>query len=317
MQHLFVIDPLGHLLPEADTTIAFMREAARRGQEVWSCELPDLGLGADGRARATVTEVELLPEGEDNWYRTGRRERRYLDSFSVVWMRKDPPFDMDFLYATHLLSMVRESTLVVNDPASLRNANEKLFANRFPEFCPDTRVSCSMEELLEFQREVGGEMIIKPLDGAGGEGIFYLGPGDRNARSILETSTRHGRRYIMAQRYIPEVRQGDKRIIVVEGEPLGAVLRVPHDSDARANFHAGGTAQHADITEREREICAAIGPTLREMGIVFAGIDVIGAWLTEINVTSPTGIREIHALDGISLEADILDAVEKRFAARQ
>ena len=232
-------------------------------------------------------------------------------------MRKDPPFDQAYFYATHILDLVATTTLVVNDPRSLRDANEKLFALRFHQFCPPTCVSKTIAELLDFREQLGGEMVVKPLDGAGGSGVFHITREDRNAVTILELGTRQETEYLMAQRYLPEVRVGDKRVIMVEGEPLGAVLRVPTDKEARANFHAGGSAQKTELSARDREICGAVGPVLREMGIVFAGLDVIGEWLTEINITSPTGIREIAELDGIALERDVLDAVERRVSFRR
>lgn len=313
MRHLFIIDPLPLLQIDADTTIAFMREAASRGHEMATCQVDSLGARNGGRPFARVIETHAT-EGP-TWYRTeGSENAAFLDDFDVVWMRKDPPFDMRYFYATHLLSLVRQPTLVVNDPLALRDANEKLIALRFPEVCPEALVSSRIDELLAFLDELGGEMIVKPLDGAGGEGIFHLTPGDRNTKAILETATHREGRIIMAQRYLPEIRDGDKRIILVEGEPKGAVLRVPHESEARANFHVGGTAHRMTLSDRDREICATVGPTLSDMGILFAGIDVIGDYLTEINVTSPTGIREIHDLDGVRIEIDVLDAVQARLA---
>ncbi|MCY3964263.1 MAG: glutathione synthase [Acidobacteria bacterium] len=313
MRHLFVIDPIERLDPEKDTTIAFLREADRRGHELAVCTIDNLELGPDGRPRAEVIPARTVdPVSGGPWYEIGAGRAAFLDEFDVVWMRKDPPFDMAFFYATHLLSMVAKSTLVVNDPLSLRDANEKLFALRFPAVCPPARVSRRIAELLAFQEEMGGEMIVKPLDGAGGEGIFHLKAGDRNTSAILEAATAHESRYIMAQRYLPEIRQGDKRVILVEGEALGAVLRVPAEGESRANFHVGGQAAATEVDDRDREIAAAIGAELVRLGIVFAGIDVIGGWLTEVNVTSPTGLREIADLGGPRLEVDVLDAVERR-----
>ncbi|MDE2922369.1 MAG: glutathione synthase [Acidobacteriota bacterium] len=313
MRHLFVIDPIERLDPEKDTTIAFLREADRRGHELAVCTIDTLELGPDGRPRAEAIPARTVdPVSGGPWYEIGARRAAFLDEFDVVWMRKDPPFDMAFFYATHLLSMVAKTTLVVNDPLALRDANEKLFALRFPAVCPPARVSRRIAELLAFQEEMGGEMIVKPLDGAGGEGIFHLKAGDRNTSAILEAATAHESRYIMAQRYLPEIRQGDKRVILVEGEALGAVLRVPAEGESRANFHVGGQPAATEVDARDREIAAAVGPELVRLGIVFAGIDVIGGWLTEVNVTSPTGLREIADLGGPRLEVDVLDAVERR-----
>ncbi len=313
MRHIFVIDPIEDLDPDKDTTIAFLREAARRSHDVAVCTIDTLGLGPDGRPQAEAIPTRPIePVAAGPWYEVGRGETAFLDDFDVVWMRKDPPFDMTFFYATHLLSMTSKQTLVVNEPLSLRDANEKLFALRFPDVCPPARVSRRIVDLLAFQREMGGEMIVKPLDGAGGEGVFHLKEGDRNTSAILEGATANESRYLMAQRYLPEIRQGDKRVILVEGEALGAVLRVPAEGESRANFHVGGRAEATVVDDRDREIAAAIGPELVRLGIVFAGIDVIGGWLTEVNVTSPTGLREIADLGGPRLEADVLDAVERR-----
>ena len=313
MRHLFVIDPIERLDPEKDTTIAFLREADRRSHELAVCTIDTLELGPEGRPRAEAIPARTVdPVSGGPWYEIGAGRAAFLDEFDVVWMRKDPPFDMAFFYATHLLSMVAKSTLVVNDPLSLRDANEKLFALRFPAVCPPARVSRRIAELLAFQEEMGGEMIVKPLDGAGGEGIFHLKAGDRNTSAILEAATGHESHYIMAQRYLPEIREGDKRVILVEGEALGAVLRVPAEGESRANFHVGGQPAATEVDDRDREIAAAVGPELVRLGIVFAGIDVIGGWLTEVNVTSPTGLREIADLGGPRLEVDVLDAVEAR-----
>ena len=314
MRHLFIVDPLPGLNPDADTSVVFMRDAGRRGHEVATCGVGDLSVGPGGRTQASWIETRAR-EGRE-WYTLGASGTSELGAFDVVWMRKDPPYDLNYFFVTHLLDLVPPSTLVVNSPRGLREVTEKLFILRFPDLCPESLVSRSIPELLAFREKLGGEMIIKPLDGCGGEGVFHLTKDDRNVQTILELGTRHGTAYQIAQRYIPEVRQGDKRIIVVEGEPVGAVLRVPQHWESRANFHVGGTAAKAPITARERAICARIGPELVAQGIVFAGIDVIGDWLTEVNVTSPTGIQEINRLDGVQLERLVLDAVVRRHASR-
>jgi glutathione synthase len=313
MRHLFIVDPVPGLNPDADTSVTFMREAARRGQRVATCGVSDLSIAGGGRPRARFVETRVR-DGRD-WFELGSPGSDELAAFDVVWMRKDPPYDLNYFFVTHLLDLVPPQTLVVNAPRGLREVTEKLFILRFPELCPESLVSRSIPELLEFRRKLGGEMVIKPLDGCGGEGVFHLTPEDRNVQTILELGTRHGTTYQIAQAYIPEVRDGDKRIIVVEGEPVGAVLRRPQHWETRANFHVGGTAVKTALSARDREICATIGPSLREYGIVFAGIDVIGRYLTEVNVTSPTGIQEINRLDGAALERGVLDAVERRFRA--
>ncbi len=314
MRHLFIVDPLVGLNVEQDTSIVLMREATRRGHEVLACEVVDLSVG-DG-AVPMVSRVELQVGEEEDWYEAGSPRSEALGSFDVVWMRKDPPYDIDYFFVTHLLGLVPPPTLVVNDPVGLREVTEKLFVLRYPDITPQSLISRNVAELEAFREKLGGEMIIKPLGGCGGEGVFHLTPGDRNVKAILELGTQHGTAYQIAQRYVPEIRIGDKRVIVVEGEPVGAVLRVPRDEESRANFHVGGTAQKAEVTPRDRVICERIGPDLRRFGIVLAGIDVIGEWLTEVNVTSPTGIREINALDGVALEASVLDAVEQRRRGR-
>jgi glutathione synthase len=316
VRHLFIADPLASFNVTQDTTYVFMREAAKRGHEIWACEVTELVAGPGGKAVAHVTQTTLR-DGSDPWYALGERREESLDGFDVVWMRKDPPYDLNFFTATHLLSLASAPTLVINDPAGLREVTEKLFVLRYPDLTPETLVTRSIEELRRFRDKLGGEMVIKPVDGCGGEGVFHLTPGDRNVNALLEMATEHGSRYQIAQRYLPEVRDGDKRIILLEGEPIGAVLRVPEHYETRANFHVGGSAAKTEITEREREICARLAPALAEHGILFAGIDVIGDWLTEVNVTSPTGIQEINALDGVCLEACVLDAVERRVAERR
>ncbi len=315
MRHLFIVDPLPRLLVEADTSIAFMREAARRGHGVWTTQVEGLRVGEGGRPHALASET-FVKEGEP-WYELGSQSVQACDAFDVVWMRKDPPVDLDFIQVVQLLTLVAPPALVVNDPFGLLSIEEKLFVLRFPELAPPTIVSRDRAELLAFCEKLGGEMIVKPIGACGGEGVFHIVRDDRNLRALLESATRHGTRYQIAQRYQPEIRQGDKRVIVVEGEPIGAVLRVPQAQEARANFHAGGSAARAPVTERDREICARIGPELRRLGIVFAGIDVIGGYLTEVNVTSPTGIREINRLEDRRLEADVLDADEARARARR
>lgn len=310
MRHLFILDPLERLDVHGDTSIAFVREAWRRGHVVETCEVADLGQ----RGGAPFVRAAVTCAGGEEWAQVEAARVAPLADYDAVWMRKDPPLDDAYLFATLLMSRAA-GPVMVNDPAALRDANEKLFALEFPELCPTTLVSRSVADLLAFREELGGEMIVKPLDGNGGRDVFHVTRGDRNARAIVEAGTDHGRRLLMAQQYLPAVRDGDKRIILIEGEPAGAVLRVPAPDDARANLHVGGRAEHAELTERDREICARIGPRLRSKGIIFAGIDVLGEHLTEINITSPTGVREIQQLSGVALEQAVLDAVEARRAS--
>ena len=309
MRHLFILDPLDALHVAADTSVAFIREAWRRGHRVDACGVGDLGQ-RDGVPFVQADQVVAGPAG-GAWYARERRLRDDMSAYDAVWMRKDPPLDDAYLFATMLMSRA-EGPVMVNEPEALRDQNEKLFALEFPELCPTTLVSRSVEELLSFRDELGGEMIVKPLDGNGGREVFHITSGDRNARAIVEAGTSGGQRLLLAQRYVPAVRDGDKRIILIDGDPAGAVLRVPAADEARANLHVGARAERVGLTARDREICARIGPRLRELGVLFAGIDVLGEFLTEINITSPTGLREIEQLDGVALEAQVLDVVEAR-----
>jgi glutathione synthase len=287
-----------------------MLEAQRRGHEIYFMELDDMFIRA-GTVHSRYRQLTLA-RGTPH-YQLGERVTGALEDFASVWMRKDPPFDMKFFFATHLLSLIdRRKCFVLNDPKGLREANEKLYALRFPEQIPQTMVSANMEQLKTFMAELGGEMIVKPLDGCGGSGVFHLNEQDRNTNAILEAATDNGRRLVMGQRYLPEIRQGDKRIVVLNGEPLGAVLRVPLESETRGNIHVGGSCVKTEVTARDQEICAALAPLLRADGLHFVGLDVIGSFLTEVNVTSPTGIQEINALNGVSLERQVIDFVERQ-----
>ena len=310
-----IMDPIDKIDVDKDTTFVLMLEAQKRGHELYYMELADLFIRSGvpaGRFRR-VSVARAVPH-----YRFGKEDTQPLDWFDVVLMRKDPPFDLKFFFVTHLLSLVDKTRcLVVNDPLGLREANEKLFALNFPEVIPPTLVTSDMIRLKRFMGELGGEMIIKPLDGCGGSGVFYLHHKDRNTNALLEAATNNGRTYIMAQRYLPEIRKGDKRIIVLNGEPLGAVLRVPREDEHRGNIHVGGKCVKAEITARDREICRVLAPSLQGLGLYFVGLDVIGDYLTEVNVTSPTGIQEINALDGVQLETRIVDAIEKKASERR
>jgi glutathione synthase len=309
-----VMDPIERIDPSKDTTFVLMLEAQARGHEVYYMTAPDLfvrGGAAHGRFRP-VKVARAVPH-----YELGAPAEGPLADFDVVLMRKDPPFDIGYVFATHLLSLVDERRcLVVNRPLGLREANEKLFALYFPELVPPTLVSSDIARLKAFMEEMGGEMVIKPLEGAGGSGVFYLNRSDRNVNALLETATENGAKLIMAQRYLPEVRRGDKRVIVLDGEPIGAVLRVPREDDHRSNIHVGGRCVKTELTARDREICQALAPSLRRLGLYFVGLDIIGGYLTEVNVTSPTGVQEIDALDGVRLEAQVIDFIESRAPRR-
>jgi glutathione synthase len=309
-----VMDPVDRIDIDKDTTFVLMLEAQQRGHEIHFMEIDDLFLRG-GTPHARYRRLELACATPH--YRLGEFRTGALTDFDSVWMRKDPPFDMKFFFTTHLLSLIDESKcFLLNHPKGLREANEKLYALRFPEQVPQTLVAGDMATLKAFMAELGGEMIVKPLDGCGGSGVFYLNSEDRNTNSILEAATDNGRRLVMAQRYLPEIRQGDKRIIVLDGEPLGAVLRVPLESETRGNIHVGGQVVKTDVTARDREICAALAPSLRSDGLYFVGLDVIGNYLTEVNVTSPTGVQEINRLNGVRLESQVVDFVEQRIEKR-
>ncbi len=305
------MDPLESMLPDKDTTFAFMLESLARGHELFHLGLKDLfahGHRVFGRARrcAVMRETPHFRFLDDG-------AQYPLEDFDAIFMRKDPPADAAYLYATMLLSLTdRSHTLILNEPAGLREANEKLYSLNFPDAIPPTIVTYEIARLKQFIGEQGGEMIVKPLDGHGGEGVFYAHSGDRNLNAILETVTRFETRPIMGQRYIPEIRDGDKRLIVLNGEPLGCTLRVPRDDEHRGNIHVGGNCVKADVTERDREICRILRPRLERDGLYFVGLDIIGRYLTEVNVTSPTGIQEIDRLDGVNLEAKVIDFVESR-----
>jgi glutathione synthase len=312
---LYVMDPLARILVDKDTTFAFMLEGQRRGHEQYTCGVGDLFVdGAAPHARTRATRVQRA----DVHYTLAEERTVPLTWFDVVFMRKDPPFDLDFYFATQLLGLVDPATtLVVNDPRGLREANEKLYALRFPSVIPETFVTADAARLKDFMERLGGEMIVKPLDGCGGAGVFHVHHGDRNLNAILELSTANGTRLVMAQRYLAAVRtEGDKRVIVLAGEPLGAIRRVPRDDEHRGNIHVGGQVVRAPVDARDREICRVLAPRLEADGLWFVGLDVIGGFVTEINVTSPTGVQEIDRLDGVCLEANVLDFVEARAAQR-
>jgi glutathione synthase len=308
------MDPLEAVLPDKDTTFVFMLEALKRGHELYHVGLKGLyAQGHQGFAHARRCEV-MRAQPHHRFLDEGAPYP--LEAFDAIFMRKDPPADAPYLYATMLLSLAdRHRTFILNEPAGLREANEKLYALNFPGAIPPTIVTYEIPRLKRFMEEQGGEMIVKPLDGHGGEGVFLARTDDRNLNAILEAVTLFETRPIMGQRYIPEIRNGDKRLIVLNGEPLGCTLRVPRDDEHRGNIHVGGNCVKADITPRDREICRMLRPRLERDGLYFVGLDIIGDFLTEVNVTSPTGIQEIDRLDGANLEAKVIDFVESRVAA--
>ena len=306
------MDPIESIDIDADSTFVLALEAARRGHTLYHY-LPDNLSFRDGRIYASARPLAVRRKRGDH-FTLGEEVELDLAGVDIVLMRQDPPFDMAYITATHLLEHIHPETLVVNDPAEVRNAPEKLFVTRFEGLLPPTLIASDRREILAFRAE-HEDIVVKPLFGNGGAGVFHVKPGDENLGSLLEMFAETYREPIIVQRYLPEIRDGDKRIILVDGEPVGGVSRMPQAGEARANFHAGGAAKKATLTQREQDICAQIGPALRDRGLVFVGIDVIGDYLTEINVTSPTGIQEINRLDGIRIEATIWDAIERRYAA--
>ena len=305
------MDPIETINVVADSTFVLALEAQARGHRLYHYLPRHLSL-IDGRVVAKARRLKVR-RATRRFATLGPYETLDLAKMDVILMRQDPPFDMAYITATHVLEHISGKVLVVNDPAAVRNAPEKLFATHFAGLMPPTLVSSDRDAILAFRRR-HSDIILKPLFGNGGAGVFRIKPDDENFNALLESFAVFYREPIVVQRYLPEVRRGDKRIILVDGEPVGAVLRVPAKGEARANLHVGGKASKTKLTRREREICAAIGPSLRDQGLVFVGIDVIGDYLTEINVTSPTGIQEINRLTGSAIEKLVWDAIEQRLA---
>jgi glutathione synthase len=307
------MDPISGINIDTDSTFVLALEGQKRGHGLFHYVPQDLSF-RNGRLIARVQPLQVRRE-RGNHFTLGTAEVVDLATMDVVLMRQDPPFDMAYITATHLLEHVHPKTLVVNDPVSVRNAPEKLFVTHFNELMPPTLITSNRDEIVAFRYEYK-DIILKPLFGNGGAGVFHLTPQDENLNALLEMFTLMYREPIIVQRYLPEVRKGDKRIILVDGKPAGGVLRVPQLGEARANFHAGGRGEKAPLTRREIQICEAIGPILQDKGLIFVGIDVIGDYVTEINVTSPTVIQEINHLDGVCIESAIWDAIEKRVSHR-
>ncbi|MFC4346641.1 glutathione synthase [Kordiimonas lipolytica] len=303
------MDPIEDINFDGDSSFVMALEAQDRGYSLWHYQPEDLFFD-EGKVQAHARPMMLRRE-RDNHYSLGDREIIDLRDMDVVLMRQDPPFDMAYITATHLLDLVHPDTLVVNNPAEVRNAPEKLFVTEFPDLMPPTMITRNEADVKAFRKR-HGDIIVKPLYGNGGAGVFHVKPDDPNLSSLMELFLIGSREPVMVQKFLPEVVRGDKRIILVDGEPVGAINRVPAEGEIRSNMVVGGRAEKSDLTPREQEICDRIGPALREKGLIFVGIDVIGDWLTEINVTSPTGLQAVNRFDGVKLEADIWDAIEKR-----
>jgi len=306
------MDPIGPIDIEADSTFRIALEAQARGHDL-VYYTPDRLAYREGRVLARGWPLEVRREA-GNHYTLGAEAEIDLDDRDVVWLRQDPPFDMGYITTTHLLDRVHPGTLVVNDPFWVRNYPEKLLVLTFADLTPPTLIARDLAEIRRFKEE-HGDIILKPLYGNGGAGVFRLDPNDRNLASLHELFTSLSREPLIAQKFVPDVSKGDKRIILVDGEPVGAINRVPAAGETRSNMHVGGRPEPTGLTDRDREICARIGPLLREKGQVFVGIDVIGDWLTEINVTSPTGIQELERFDGINTAQRLWQVIEGKIAA--
>ncbi len=303
------MDPIGPINIDADSTFRIAEEAQKRGHELFYYT-PDHLSYREGKVMARGWPLTVRRE-YGNHFTLGEEQDIDLAEWDVVWLRQDPPFDMGYITTTHLLDMIHPDTLVVNDPFWVRNYPEKLLVLQFPELTPPTMIARDLETLKEFKHK-HGDIILKPLYGNGGAGVFRLDPNDRNLASLHELFAGMNREPLIAQKFLPAVEKGDKRIILVDGEAVGAINRVPAAGETRSNMHVGGRPEKIGLSDRDREICAAIGPLLREKGQIFVGIDVIGDWLTEINVTSPTGIQELERFDGTNVAAKIWEAIEAR-----
>ncbi len=303
------MDHVAGLHIEGDSTFALGLEAQARGHTLYHYEPNRLQLR--GSTLTAAIEKMTLQDKAGDHFTLGEKRDTDLATLDVILLRQDPPFDMSYITTTHLLERIHPDTLVVNDPVSVRNAPEKILVTEFPDLMPETLITRDIEAINKFREEFG-DIIIKPLYGNGGAGVFHIPRGDMNLPSLLEMFDGLYREPFIAQRYLSDVRAGDKRIILVDGEPVGAINRVPAEGDARSNMHAGGRAEHAKLTRREKEICEAIAPVLKAQDFIFVGIDVIGGYMTEINVTSPTGIREVKKFSGTDIAALVWDAIEKR-----
>ena len=303
------MDPVESIDIEADSTFLLALEAQNRGHTLYHYLARDLSI-RDNRVFARACTLNVSRE-EGAHARLGVPCNVDLHTLDVILMRQDPPFNMSYITATHILEHVHPGTLVVNDPVSVRNAPEKLFVTQFPDLMPPTLISANLDEIREFRKEQH-DIILKPLFGNGGAGVFHVTPNDDNFNSLLEMFFQKSCEPIVVQKYLPEVREGDRRIILVNGHPAGAVDRVPPLGDVRANMHVGAKPKKASLNKRDIEICETIGPILRSLGLIFVGIDVIAGQVTEINVTSPTGLQEVNRFDEVNLEVDIWNAIEDR-----
>lgn len=309
-----VMDPIESITVKKDSTLAMLLAAQKRGWVIHYILQPDMYLG-QGQCRAT-TQALSVRDDEKDWFSLSNKTDIALSELDVVLMRKDPPFDMDYIYSTYLLEQAqREGVMIVNDPQSLRDCNEKLFATQFPQCCPPLIVSSSQEKLKAFQDQ-HEDVIYKPLDGMGGASIFRVKADDPNLSVVIETLSNNGRQQIMAQKFIPDIVNGDKRILMIDGKPIDyALARIPASGETRGNLAAGGSGVAQELTDKDRWICDQVGPTLREKNLLFVGLDVIGDYLTEINVTSPTCIREIDKAFDLDIAGELMDCIQAKLDA--
>lgn len=308
----FQMDEISGLHIEGDTTFAMMLEAQKRGHELFYYTPDRLNL-LDGKVTATGHNVEVKDVAGDH-FKLGEEKTVDLSNYDVVHLRQDPPFDMGYITTTHILEQIHPKTLVVNNPKEVRNAPEKFFVLNFPELTASTLITRDEKTVESFRKEKK-DIIVKPLYGNGGAGVFRLKEDDTNLSSLMEMLKEQSPEPFIVQEYLPAVRAGDKRIILIDGEPVGAINRVPAANETRSNMHVGGRPEHIDLSERDKEICAAIGPELKKRGLIFVGIDVIGDVLTEINVTSPTGVREVLKFGGADIVALLWDSLEEKRSA--
>jgi glutathione synthase len=306
-----VMDPIGSITPYKDSSLAMLLEAERRGAEIHYLEQKDLRL-VSGKALGQSTLLHVRDDNDD-WFDLGEQQEIELGQLDAILMRKDPPFDMEYVYTTYILDRAKlAGALIVNDPQALRDMNEKAYTAWFPEITPTTLITRSMDDMKAFLTE-HEQVVAKPLDGMGGRSIFVIRKGDKNANVVFETLTEYGSKFAMAQVFIPEIAAGDKRILLIEGEPIPQVLaRIPSDEDNRGNMVAGAAAIGQPMSARDQEICDLVGPVLKDAGVIFAGIDVIGDYLTEVNVTSPTGIRELDQQFDLNIAGKLFDAIEAK-----
>ncbi|MBM76031.1 MAG: glutathione synthase [Proteobacteria bacterium] len=311
MNNLFIMDPLDKIQVKGDSTYSLMLEAQKRYNSVYMCTPQEL-FSKNGNVFGNITKLNVSKK--EPYFSMIERKEIGLSYFDVIWLRKDPPFDISYIFTTYLLDLVPKKTLILNNPTAVRTANEKMIALHWSQFCPPTLVTHEIERALSWSSQQPGQVVIKPWDGNGGRGVLVSHFDDPNFRSMLELLTNNGQEYILVQRYIPEIKEGDKRIILINGDPVGWMTRIPSEKDHRGNMHVGATVASFELSARDKEICASLKDYLKNNDLLFVGIDIIGDFLTEINVTSPTGIQEINSLMNCCIEELIFNSVESKLS---